>query len=120
MVGIEVPGEETFPNQMEQLLNQDNPGRFEVLNGGMQGYSPILYYLFLKEKGLDFNPDLVLINFSITDVTDDYDHAKRARFDEEGMPVSVTKDVQLEDQVSYVPFKQFSRNNSVLYHFIRD
>lgn len=120
VVGIEVPGEETFPNQMEQLLNQGNPGRFEVLNGGMQGYSPILYYLFLKEKGLDYNPDLVLINFSITDVTDDYDHAKRARFDGEGMPVSVTKDVQLEDQVSYVPFKQFLRNNSVLYHFIRD
>lgn len=120
VVGIEVPSEETFPNQLEQLLNQKQPGRFEVLNGGMQGYSPILYYLFLKEKGLKFDPDMILLNFSITDVTDDYNYAMQAKFDENGLPVSVTKVVQLENQMSSVPFRQFLRNNSVLYHFIRD
>ena len=56
----------------------------------------------------------------MTDVTDDYDHAKRAVFDEKGLPASVTKPVQIEHQMSSLPFKQFLRNNSVLYHFIRD
>lgn len=120
VIGIEVPGEDTFPNRLEQLLNENKPGGYEVLNAGMQGYSPILYYLFLKEKGLQLDPDMVLVNISVTDATDDYDHAKRAEFDDEGLPVSVTKAVQLEDQVSAVPFKQFLRNNSVLYHFVRD
>src|SRR4030095_14083069 len=82
--------EDTFSKQLEKRLNAKGGGeRFEVINGGCSSYSPILEYLFLVSKGLQVNPDLVILNYDLSDVQDDYSSDRIAKFDGEGRPLRV-------------------------------
>src|SRR4030095_6977108 len=80
--------DETFSKQLERLLNGSGQ-RFEVINGGCSSYSPILEYLLLLQKGLSLNPDLVILNYDLSDVQDDYKYGQVAKFDGEGRPLRV-------------------------------
>jgi lysophospholipase L1-like esterase len=87
-VGVEL--HETFTKQLEVLLNQPgSQGRYEVINGGCSSYSPILEYLFLVHKGLALAPDLVILNYDLSDVQDDYKYSQLADFDQDGRPLRV-------------------------------
>ena len=88
--GIGVELHDTFTKQLEALLNPPS-GRshFEVLNGGCSSYSPILEYLFLVQKGLALAPDLVILNYDLSDVQDDYKYSQIADFDQDGRPLRV-------------------------------
>jgi len=68
--GVEL--EETFSKLLEKKLNIDKKKKFEVINAGVTGYSPLLEYQYLEKKGLQFQPDLVILNFSMTDFYDDF------------------------------------------------
>jgi len=82
--------DDTFSKQLERKLNESGEGRrFEVINGGCSSYSPLLEYLLLVQKGLALNPDLVILNYDISDVQDDYKYGRIAEFDGEGRPVRV-------------------------------
>ncbi|MBI3315815.1 MAG: SGNH/GDSL hydrolase family protein [Candidatus Omnitrophica bacterium] len=62
--GDGVSAEETFSDQLENLLNrnrQNPPGPVEVINTGIRGYNTYQELLLLKEEGLRYNPDLVLL-----------------------------------------------------------
>lgn len=62
--------EETFPKQLEQILNaRDGAGRWLVINGGGQGASITGLTEFLSEKGLAFDPEWVVLAFSPTMVS---------------------------------------------------
>ena len=85
--------EDTVAKRLETLLNQGPcQGRSEVINAGMGSYSPILEYLLLKHVGLGLNPDLIMLNFDMTDVHDDFVRTKIARLDAGGLPVAVPTD----------------------------
>jgi lysophospholipase L1-like esterase len=87
-VGVEL--HDTFTKQLEALLNQPgSQGRYEVINGGCSSYSPILEYLFLVRKGLALAPDLVILNYDLSDVQDDYKYSQLADFDQDGRPLRV-------------------------------
>jgi lysophospholipase L1-like esterase len=87
-VGVELHA--TFTKQLEALLNQPGSGgHYEVLNGGCSSYSPILEYLFLVQKGLALAPDLVILNYDLSDVQDDYQYSQIAEFDRDGRPLRV-------------------------------
>lgn len=74
--GVEL--EESFPKIIEKELNSKNPlKKVEVISAGVLGYSPLLEYLYLKERGLGLSPDLVILAFNQTDFWDD-----RQRFSE--------------------------------------
>ncbi|MEA3357480.1 MAG: hypothetical protein U9Q67_03530 [Patescibacteria group bacterium] len=51
------------------MLNgaSNNGVTYEVLNMGISGYNTIQEYLLLKDKGLKFQPDLVLLGFFYND-----------------------------------------------------
>ena len=67
--GVEL--EDTFSKKLENLLVKD--GYFvEVINGGVVSYSPILEYFYIKENGLDLKPDIIILNFDMSDIVDDY------------------------------------------------
>lgn len=70
--GIQVDEELTICRQLERLLNARQDGRtYEVLNGGVAGWGTGQEYLFLREEGVKYAPDLVVVFFSIgNDVTD--------------------------------------------------
>ncbi len=69
--GFGVDFEKSFGKILEGKLATDKNEKIEVINTGVVGYSPLNEYLFLKEKGLLFKPDLVLLAFNATDFWDD-------------------------------------------------
>lgn len=88
--GYGVPIEDAFVKVLERKLNQSagNNVKYEVINGGVTTYSPLLEYLFLKQKGLQLEPDMVLLFYSIGDLVDDSDYERTTVFDEQGLPLA--------------------------------
>lgn len=78
--GYGVEQEQTFSELLQQQLQLQG---INVINAGATSYSPILEYLFLKNKGLQFQPDMVILNFDLSDLQDDYLREKKAQFQEE-------------------------------------
>ena len=57
-----VPFKEAFPARIEAQLNGRGVGRrVQVVNGGVPGLSSHMIIQFLKEKGLKYKPDLVVL-----------------------------------------------------------
>ena len=95
--GAGLPVEATVAKRVESALNGHGcRTTVEVLNAGVASYSPILEYLQLKHLGLALQPDLVVLNFDMTDVHDDWVRTAVARLDADGLPVAVPGDRRLE------------------------
>jgi lysophospholipase L1-like esterase len=83
--------EATVAKQVEAMLNARGcRSRFEVVNGGVASYSPILEYLLLKTLAPTFEPDLVVVNFDMTDVHDDVIRTAVATLGPGGLPIAVS------------------------------
>lgn len=69
--GWGVPEESTFPARLETALNQSHTTtrckRFEVLNAGVGNYNSVQEVTYFKERGIDWQPDLVILSFFIND-----------------------------------------------------
>ncbi|GJM15026.1 MAG: hypothetical protein DHS20C13_03530 [Thermodesulfobacteriota bacterium] len=87
-MGKGVNDNETFSALLENMLNK-NGGRYEVINCGIDSYSPVLQYLQLKEKIDLINPDLVILNFDMSDLVQEYVYRKSGSFDEDGNIIAV-------------------------------
>ncbi|MBI3825310.1 MAG: SGNH/GDSL hydrolase family protein [Candidatus Rokubacteria bacterium] len=82
--------EDTVAKRVERALGSGAcAGRYEVINAGTGSYSPILEYLLLKHVALALHPDLVVLNFDMTDVHDDWIRTRIARLDADGRVVAV-------------------------------
>ena len=69
--GLGVPEPDTYPRVAESLLNASRPtGQppVEILNFGMPGYNTAHEAVQLREIGLKFHPDVVLVGFLYNDV----------------------------------------------------
>ncbi len=60
--GDGVAAEETFSKRLEEVLSARGL-RVEVLNGGIRGYNTYQEAILLKEIGLRYRPDLVLLSY---------------------------------------------------------
>jgi hypothetical protein len=59
---------ETLSAQLESLLNQNSRLlRYEVLNFGVEGYNTFQELEMLKNRGLKYNPDLIILNYVLND-----------------------------------------------------
>jgi len=58
--------------ELNKRARRDGPSktRYEVINAGRVSYSPLLYYLHIKNQILSYSPDLVVINVDMTDNID--------------------------------------------------
>jgi lysophospholipase L1-like esterase len=66
--GFGVPGEDGYPNVLEKMLNEKpTRGRIEVLNLGVGGYSTHDEALVLAHKGVEWNPEIVVIGYVLND-----------------------------------------------------
>jgi lysophospholipase L1-like esterase len=67
--GLGVEQSAIYPKQLEQILNrQESEFSVSVLNGGVGGYNTEQELKWLKEKGLAFDPDIVIVGFVLNDV----------------------------------------------------
>lgn len=88
--GMGVNANYTIAQQLENLFTSKGYD-VEVINGGIASYSPILEYLYLKNKGLQLKPDLVILNLDLSDTIDDMNYEKLAKF-KDGEVVAVPGD----------------------------
>ena len=59
--GRQVSENECLAARLDALLDRSGRSTVEVLNAGVDGWSPVEEYLYLREEGLDFSPDLVVL-----------------------------------------------------------
>jgi len=81
--GEGVKNEEIFSSLLERRL--DSPSRpVEILNAGVNSYSPVLSYLALREYLNKLDPDLVVLNLDMSDLVQEVAYRKVAVYDERG------------------------------------
>lgn len=68
---------DTFGKILERSLTEFSGKKIEVINAGVSGWGPLSEYLYLREYGIKFQPDLVILNFNATDFYDDWDYYSR-------------------------------------------
>lgn len=56
-----------FSNLLEKKLNEESENTYQVINSGVPGYGMEDYFLYLKHRGLKYNPDIVVVNFGPND-----------------------------------------------------
>lgn len=81
--GDDVSDDETYPYYLQQMFP-----RFEVINMGVHGYGHDQMLILLKEEGLKYKPDIVILGFVYLDIYRNSisfrDYAKPAFFLEDG------------------------------------
>jgi lysophospholipase L1-like esterase len=122
-VELEVEKEQVWTEVLEELLNTKKAA--QVINAGTRGYGSDQEYLFLKEEGLKYSPDLVLVAFFTNDVLSNrLDHQEGRKY---AKPRFVLRDGQLHlinvppPQPPANPLKSLSKllERSYLYRFAR-
>lgn len=73
--GLGVDMEESYPKVLESMLNKNpllngDKKRFEVINSGIQGFGTEQEFLYLKELGEKYKPDLVILGLYTNDIND--------------------------------------------------
>jgi lysophospholipase L1-like esterase len=100
--GPGVRAEETFPEQLEDMLNNMGGGRrYEVINAGVIGYNTVQERARLEQVGLHFDPHVVILTFVVNDLLDAF-----SIFDRQYQPTD-----------AFGPAKKWLRRNSYLYRF---
>ncbi len=96
--------EDSYPKQLETLLNSHiTDQRYEVINTGVAGYSTVLEYLYLKNKGLNTNPDMVTLAFDMSDFAEEKEYSVLSYSDDSGQLLGVhAKDLTTPSQSLYM------------------
>jgi len=91
--GVGVEDSQTFCYLLQEYLNKssrDNKVKYEVLNSGVPSYVPLIEYLYLKNEGVKFNPDLVILFLDMSDLIQTQYYLKNAVKDKKGEITRVT------------------------------
>lgn len=92
-LGKGVDDDETFSalvgERLNRRLSSDLGVRFEIVNGGVDSYSPILSYLQLESIAPTVQPDLVVLNLDMSDLEQDTAYRSLARRDAAGAIMAV-------------------------------
>jgi lysophospholipase L1-like esterase len=60
--------EESFLKQLERRLTQETGRKAETINAGVPGYGLNHYYIYLKNIGIKYQPDVIVINYFVDDL----------------------------------------------------
>lgn len=134
--GSGVAQEMTWPKQLQHLLNNNQTDKsYFVINAGGQGNSPFEALDFLKEKGVYYDPSLIIFAFSPSMI------AKTAEFSRKHSRSSHTKDISpsftarmksqtreammimhkfLHGSLTYAAFDYYVRKNLYYFGIIQD
>jgi len=73
-------GPHPYPEMLQAILDRDAPGRFEVLNGGVIGYSSLHGLEWFERELSRLDPDIVTLYFGWNDMWREKDSVVRAWF----------------------------------------
>jgi lysophospholipase L1-like esterase len=62
----------SFPYCVEPILQDHVDGQIQTINAGVPGYNTRQEYLYLRQEGIKYDPDLVVVAITLNDVTDRY------------------------------------------------
>ncbi len=85
--GWKVMRDESFVRVCASMLGLDDGRVLDVVNGGVASYCPLLSYLQFRHHLHVLEPDLVVINFDMSDVQDTYFYSPTVGYDENGTPM---------------------------------
>ena len=70
LFGIGTNNDENLTYHLEKIINRRSREIiFEVINAGAPSWGPLEYYLFLKNEGYKYSPDLIITTTYIDDIT---------------------------------------------------
>jgi hypothetical protein len=74
MFGVGVKADETFSSVLEKMLNgaSDGAEKYQVYNFGVNSFSPLLEYIYIKREVIRYEPDMVILMLDLCDIQDDY------------------------------------------------
>jgi hypothetical protein len=72
-----------YVSQLQQLLAPQTDQPIEVINAGINQGCPLLALIHLKQRWLALQPDLIILHFDMTDVSDDHRLRPWVTFDDE-------------------------------------
>ena len=90
VLGAELPESATFCQRLQVSLEQSASTPVEVLNAGVPGFCPLLSYLQLKLRLLSLEPNLVILHFDMSDVSDDHRVRRFVKLNDAGLPICAT------------------------------
>lgn len=67
---LQVQLNQTYENVLEKKLNENLNGKYEVINTAVGGWGTAQELFFLRTEGLKYKPDLILLDFSMRDITE--------------------------------------------------
>ena len=119
--GDGVEAQDTFSKRLESMLaGRFGEGRVEVVNAGVGSYSPLLEFLYLTKSGLALAPDMVILNYDLSDAFDDITYSKLTRFSPDGVPLgAAAPEAEGENPGILVRVKDFIKDHTRLYNFVR-
>src|SRR5215475_11213512 len=90
--GLRVADEQVFARQLEhQLRDRYHRDSIEVVNAGVLSYCPLLEYLQYRHYLHVLEPDVVILNFDMSDVQDQMAYSRDLVRDKDGAPLFVTE-----------------------------
>lgn len=88
-IGAMVEYDQTACYLVGKYLNKSPNNVYEVINLGVDSYAPVLEYLQLKENIETMRPNMVIMNFDMSDVVHEYVYRQAAGFGPGGEPLAV-------------------------------
>jgi lysophospholipase L1-like esterase len=89
--GFRAAGEVVFARRLEEILRSRGHASVEVVNAGVLSYCPLLEYLQYRHHLHALEPDLVVLNFDMSDVQDHLEYSRHLVVGADGRPLFVTE-----------------------------
>lgn len=105
--GFQVDLDKTFTKRLEYLLGETSSDyTYDVINAGVSGYSPLIYYLFYTYRLRKYQPDVVVLFVSDEQVLRDNVYQKFAVFDKSGLPTACVHPEMVPESLLNVRYRQ--------------
>lgn len=99
--GQGVSDEQTYPSKLEQILKPSFP-KVEIINAGYaDGFSPDSYLVYLKNRGFNLKPDVIILGFFVWNDITDLSETVWDKVDNYGLPIQVSSCCRMIDQGIY-------------------
>jgi hypothetical protein len=91
---LQIEEYKNYCSRLEEYLNGyflSSGKRFEVINAGISGYSPIQEYMFYKKRLQEFDADLVIVQLWTNDIFEDHKVGAMSLLGQDQLPVKINR-----------------------------